>query len=156
LPSAQVLPEWINRSLAGYAFASNGDYPLNFVSHSMGSLHTPEARRRPIAKHLSPALCSCRSTTSSLERRLAVEIIPDQLRKPFREGRKLFAFPPASTQHVAFVFGAVDSTIVVCEPEKRAAAGLDIRWLLTIVEACVEPTFAVPIAGPSRCPRHRG
>ena len=38
LSSAQVLPEWINRNLAGHAFASNGDYPLNFVSHSRGSL----------------------------------------------------------------------------------------------------------------------
>src|ERR1700730_1848367 len=28
LSSAQVLPEWINRNLAGHAFASNGDYPL--------------------------------------------------------------------------------------------------------------------------------
>jgi hypothetical protein len=36
--SAQVLPEWINRNLAGNAFASNGDNPLNFVSHSKGSL----------------------------------------------------------------------------------------------------------------------
>ena len=40
LSSAQVLPEWINRSLAVDAFASNGDYPLNFVSHSRGSLQT--------------------------------------------------------------------------------------------------------------------
>ena len=38
LSSAQVLPEWINRNLAGNAFASNGDNPLNFVSHAMGSL----------------------------------------------------------------------------------------------------------------------
>jgi hypothetical protein len=42
LSSAQVLPEWINRSLAVDAFASNGDYPLNFVSHSMGSLQPLE------------------------------------------------------------------------------------------------------------------
>ena len=39
LSSAQVLPEWINRNLAGHAFAANGDNPLNFVSHSRGSLH---------------------------------------------------------------------------------------------------------------------
>ena len=39
LSSAQVLPEWINRNLAANAFASNGDNPLNFVSHSRGSLH---------------------------------------------------------------------------------------------------------------------
>ena len=40
LSSAQVLPEWINRNLAANAFASDGDYPLNFVSHSRGSLHS--------------------------------------------------------------------------------------------------------------------
>jgi len=39
LSSAQVLPEWINRNLAGNRFAANGDNPLNFVSHSKGSLH---------------------------------------------------------------------------------------------------------------------
>jgi hypothetical protein len=38
LSSAQVLPEWINRNLAAYTFPANGDYPLNFVSHSRGSL----------------------------------------------------------------------------------------------------------------------
>src|ERR1700724_1990374 len=43
LSSAQVLPEWINRNLAGHAFASNGDYPLNFVSHSRGSLQSTAA-----------------------------------------------------------------------------------------------------------------
>ena len=39
LSSAQVLPEWINHNLAGNRFAANGDNPLNFVSHSRGSLH---------------------------------------------------------------------------------------------------------------------
>jgi hypothetical protein len=38
LSSAQVFPEWSNHNLAGKAFPANGDYPLNFVSHSMGSL----------------------------------------------------------------------------------------------------------------------
>ena len=38
LSSAQVLPEWINRNPAANAFASNGDNPLNFVSHSRGSV----------------------------------------------------------------------------------------------------------------------
>jgi hypothetical protein len=41
LPSAQVLPEWINRNLADNRFAANGDYPLNLVSHSKGSLQSP-------------------------------------------------------------------------------------------------------------------
>ena len=41
LSSAQVFPEWINRNLAGNAFAANGDNPLNFVSHARGSLQPP-------------------------------------------------------------------------------------------------------------------
>ena len=40
LSSAPVISEWINRSLAVNAFPANGDNPLNFVSHSRGSLHT--------------------------------------------------------------------------------------------------------------------
>jgi hypothetical protein len=40
LSSAQVLPEWINRNLAGNAFAANGDNPLNFVSHARGPLQS--------------------------------------------------------------------------------------------------------------------
>jgi hypothetical protein len=38
LSSAQVLPEWINRTIADHRFAANGDNPINFVSHSRGSL----------------------------------------------------------------------------------------------------------------------
>ena len=50
LSSAQVLPEWINRNLAANGFLPNGDYPLNFVSHSRGSLHlwTPPSLAPPI------------------------------------------------------------------------------------------------------------
>jgi hypothetical protein len=43
LSSAQVISEWINRSLAVNAFPANGDNPLNFVSHSRGSLQIVEA-----------------------------------------------------------------------------------------------------------------
>ncbi len=46
LSSAQVLPEWINRNLADNAIAANGDYPLNSVSHSRGSLQSQEAEDR--------------------------------------------------------------------------------------------------------------
>jgi hypothetical protein len=46
LSSAQVLPEWINRNLAANAFASNGDNPLNFVSHARGSLQ----KRTPLVR----------------------------------------------------------------------------------------------------------
>ena len=42
LSSAQVISEWINRSLAVNAFAANGDNPLTFVSHSKGSLQTAQ------------------------------------------------------------------------------------------------------------------
>ncbi len=38
LSSAQVPPEWSNRNLAVHRFPVNGDHPLNFVSHSRGSL----------------------------------------------------------------------------------------------------------------------
>src|ERR1035438_863565 len=39
LSSAQVLPEWITITSSCNAFAANGDCPLNFVSHSRGSVH---------------------------------------------------------------------------------------------------------------------
>src|SRR5712671_4064892 len=46
LSSAQVFPEWLNPNLAVHAFSPNGDNPLNFVSHSRGSLH-PGLRGSP-------------------------------------------------------------------------------------------------------------
>jgi hypothetical protein len=46
LSSAQVLPEWINRNLAGNAFAANGDNLLNFVSHARGSLQSRDRHRK--------------------------------------------------------------------------------------------------------------
>ncbi len=45
LSSAQVLPEWSNRNLANNAFPANGDNPLNFVSHSRGSLQVLGSKR---------------------------------------------------------------------------------------------------------------
>src|SRR5258708_8545718 len=39
LSSAQVLPEWITSTSPRNDFSSNGDYPLNFLSHSRGSPH---------------------------------------------------------------------------------------------------------------------
>src|SRR6266852_7579703 len=41
LSSAQVLPEWITSTSPRNDFSSNGDYPLNFLSHSMGSPQMP-------------------------------------------------------------------------------------------------------------------
>ena len=38
LYSAQVLPEWTTSTSPYNDFSSNGDNPLNFVSHSKGSL----------------------------------------------------------------------------------------------------------------------
>src|SRR5947208_6643985 len=39
LYSAQVLPEWTTSTSPCHDFSSNGDNPLNFVSHYKGSLH---------------------------------------------------------------------------------------------------------------------
>src|SRR5260370_21027421 len=44
LSSPQVLSERINYSLAVNAFSANGDNPLNFLSHSRGSLHSMPPR----------------------------------------------------------------------------------------------------------------
>ena len=41
LSSAQVLPEWKTSTSPCNTFPSNGDNPLNFVSHSRGSVHPP-------------------------------------------------------------------------------------------------------------------
>src|SRR5580700_6752515 len=49
LSSAQVLSEWITSTPPVNAFAANGTNPLNFVSHSKGSLH-------PIRCNLLPPL----------------------------------------------------------------------------------------------------
>jgi hypothetical protein len=49
LSSAQVFPEWITIISSSNAFAANGDYPLNFVSHSRGSLH--HARPCPLSSN---------------------------------------------------------------------------------------------------------
>jgi hypothetical protein len=38
LSSAQVLPGWTTSTSPCNDFSANGDYPLNFVSHSKGSL----------------------------------------------------------------------------------------------------------------------
>ena len=47
LSSAQVLPEWLTLTSSFNTFAANGDYPLNFVSHSRGSLHPRLSTQRP-------------------------------------------------------------------------------------------------------------
>src|SRR5438445_1816397 len=55
LYSAQVLPEWTTSTSPYNDFSSNGDNPLNFVSHSKGSLqtaHTPP--RSPTAYAATP------------------------------------------------------------------------------------------------------
>ena len=66
LSSAQVLPEWINRNLAGHTFASNGDYPLNFVSHSRGSLQNL-TRPASVAPPDIPALSRRRALEEKLD-----------------------------------------------------------------------------------------
>src|SRR5580658_1985148 len=39
LSSAQVFPEWITATSPCNNLSANGDNPLNFVSHSRGSVH---------------------------------------------------------------------------------------------------------------------
>jgi hypothetical protein len=70
-----VFPEWANRNLAGNAFASNGDNPLNFVSHAMGSLQSAEPRSPAGAEAVSEATnLSTRACSSagSVSTRLAI------------------------------------------------------------------------------------
>src|ERR1700692_3231725 len=45
---AQVLPGWTTSTSPCNTFSSNGDYPLNFVSHSRGSLHQPPVVHPPL------------------------------------------------------------------------------------------------------------
>src|ERR1700682_6044191 len=40
LSSAQGHPEWLTSTSPCNHLSANGDYPLNFVSHSRGSVHT--------------------------------------------------------------------------------------------------------------------
>ena len=40
LSSAQVIPEWTYQPVADNVSTLNGDHPLNFVSHSRGSLQS--------------------------------------------------------------------------------------------------------------------
>jgi len=44
LSSAQVLPGWTTSTPPCNDFSANGDYPLNFVSHSRGSLQMESPR----------------------------------------------------------------------------------------------------------------
>ena len=44
LSSAQVLPEWITSTSPRKDFSSNGDYPLNFLSHWKGSPQCRDGR----------------------------------------------------------------------------------------------------------------
>jgi hypothetical protein len=39
LSSAQILPEWTTSTSSCNDFSANGDNPLNFMSHSRGSVH---------------------------------------------------------------------------------------------------------------------
>ena len=62
LSSAQVLPEWITSTSPCNAFAANGDNPLNFVSHSRGSLHkrSAEGRGHPFPARGAKLLSRCK------------------------------------------------------------------------------------------------
>ena len=51
LSSAQVCPGWTTATSPCNNFAANGDYPLNFLSHSKGSLHLS------VPRSLAPRHC---------------------------------------------------------------------------------------------------
>src|SRR5215470_17521979 len=53
LSSAQVLPGWTTSTSPCNDFSANGDYPLNFVSHSKGSLHQPETEEQSAVGHVA-------------------------------------------------------------------------------------------------------
>ena len=59
LSSAQVLPEWIISTSPRKDFSSNGDYPLNFLSHWKGSPQRIANGRE----------CGCQVKVSGSERR---------------------------------------------------------------------------------------
>ncbi len=50
LSSAQATPEWITPTPPINAFAANGHNPLNFVSHSWGSLQFPPLHPPPVKR----------------------------------------------------------------------------------------------------------
>jgi hypothetical protein len=50
LSSAQLYPEWTMSTSPCNDFSSNGDNPLNFLSHSRGSLHPASAHSGPGAR----------------------------------------------------------------------------------------------------------
>src|SRR5207249_9446776 len=84
LYSAQVLPEWTTSTSPCHDFSSNGDNPLNFVSHYKGSLHRLS---------LSPLLLHfLRSLPEEQIRRDRSSEDPDQRRpiatRPFNVGNK--------------------------------------------------------------------
>ena len=55
LSSAQVFPGWTQSTSPRYDFSSNGDYPLNFVSQSRGSLHSESPLCLVLGKRLGTA-----------------------------------------------------------------------------------------------------
>jgi hypothetical protein len=63
LSSAQIFPEWTTSTSPCNDFSLNGVYPLNFVSHSRGSLQSVAA----------PKLNSNRVTPQTGQSRLGVE-----------------------------------------------------------------------------------
>src|SRR5258706_15397022 len=57
LSSAQVSPEWITATSPCNDLSANGDYPLNFVSHSTGSVHLLLQPLDPAANPQHRAAC---------------------------------------------------------------------------------------------------
>ena len=57
LSSAQVFPEWITSTSPCNHLSANGDNPLNFVSHSRGSLHMVALRGRKGGEGVNGVFC---------------------------------------------------------------------------------------------------
>ena len=51
LSSAQVLPEWTTSTSPCNNLLSNGDNPLNSLSHSKGSLQDPQPSHPPLSSY---------------------------------------------------------------------------------------------------------
>jgi len=71
LSSAQVLPGWTTSTPPCNNFSSNGDNPLNFVSHSRGSL---QPRQLTAFFTSVPILTSSVGSTPSAQRRPATRV----------------------------------------------------------------------------------
>ena len=129
LSSAQVFPEWSNRNLAGNTFPANGDYPLNFVSHSMGSLQFGWAVLLDRHKPADSILMTCMSDNSIVgvaQADLGRPDVPERLHDPrfLRSGWKMDVLPsklpPGGCELKAWAFDGQKNEAVALNGSNRA------------------------------------